>query len=545
MPLRRCFLLPLILCCALATQAANAYDVDAVSRATVQVLTSDARGSGTILVRGGEVLVLTNRHVVESHETVGISVLLDVTEPAEPLFTARLRGFSPEYDFAVLTITADADGNPVAADRLFSGDYGFVLPDLPVHDATNKENEVRRGDPVAVLGYPGIGDDDLVYTTGIISSVQYGEVNGQRLPMWYRTTAEMSPGNSGGTALDERGVYVGIPTSVRTEGRTGGRLGSLLAVPFALALLDDRDHLLADWQEYSGTRGSEQLDVTLPPEFASASLAGADVAAGHRVSMVSGGPVDVSYLGPECVGYAAVAPDHRFTLGESVDELYVLFSANEPADDTTIVVNLPDGSWLCNDDFGGGLDPGVQLPNAPAGQYDVWVGSYYQDDFVHGVLAVSRSPATGEVAAAAGLRLDIGGTPHFGRYSLRAGFVPDPYSVSVQAGGAVSVADQRIGRACAGYASMAPDLRLEWSAAAGPLAFYFVAATHGQDTTLVVNDPNNRWHCNDDAHSGTLNPMLRLATAPSGIYDVWVGTYGEGESISGTLNITELQPSVP
>ena len=41
----------------------------------------------------------------------------------------------------------------------------------------------------------------------------------------------------------------------------------------------------------------------------------------------------------------------------------------------TLVVNLPDGSWLCKDDFQG-TNPGLVLPRPMSGQYDVWVGSY-------------------------------------------------------------------------------------------------------------------------------------------------------------------------
>lgn len=59
------------------------------------------------------------------------------------------------------------------------------------------------------------------------------------------------------------------------------------------------------------------------------------------------------------------------------------------------------------------------------------------------------------------------------------------------------------------------------------------------DTTLLVNDATARWNFNDDA-DGTLSPRLRLAGAPSGRYDVWVGTFG-GQSCQATL-IAETFP---
>ena len=65
------------------------------------------------------------------------------------------------------------------------------------------------------------------------------------------------------------------------------------------------------------------------------------------------------------------------------------------------------------------------------------------------------------------------------------------------------------------------------------------------DTTLLINDAGASWHFNDDA-DGSLSPRLRLAGAPSGRYDVWVGTFG-GQSCQATL-IAETFPgggSVP
>lgn len=45
------------------------------------------------------------------------------------------------------------------------------------------------------------------------------------------------------------------------------------------------------------------------------------------------------------------------------------------------------------------------------------------------------------------------------------------------------------------------------------------------DTTLLINGANGAWSFNDDTNE--MNPALRLAGAPSGRYDIWVGTYGD------------------
>ncbi|MDO8909214.1 MAG: serine protease [Pseudohongiella sp.] len=521
------------------------YDIDSMSRAAVQVRVDDGTGSGTLVILDGIPTVFTNRHVVEGFNEATIAVLTDVNEPAEPRFIARLIGFSEVYDFAVYTITSDMQGNIVRASDLRNGRFGITVPDITVHDANNKDSDVRRGDVVGIFGYPGIGDDELVYTTGIISSVQFGEYEGQRLPMWYRTTAEMSPGNSGGMALNARGEFIGIPTSVRTEYETGGRLGSLLAVPFVMAILDDDDGLVASW---SGARSnSGELDLSQEPGFGSITLAFEELREPYISELISGGSVDVSYLGSDCVGYAASNPDFRVNLTYSASELDIIFIADDQVSDTTLIVNGPDGQWHCNDDgSSGSFDPMLNFFDAASGQYDIWVGSYTSRESVSGTLSiVDASQFDGTVLPEIGQASELDWTqdPYFGSINLRAGFVPDPHKVEVTAGGSVDVANGTYGSECRGYASSAPDFQLNWDGGGNRLQVYFVAED-GSDATLILNTPDANWLCNDDA-PGTLNPGITISSPGNGRYDVWVGAYSRGEYISGDLYITELTTDVP
>ena len=98
---------------------------------------------------------------------------------------------------------------------------------------------------------------------------------------------------------------------------------------------------------------------------------------------------DASYLGGDCVGYAAQAPDVRLVWDGVSDELRVFFIANT-ADDATLLINLPDGSWVCNDDADGTIDPMVALRNPSQGQYDIWVGSYQRGQFISGTLSITE-----------------------------------------------------------------------------------------------------------------------------------------------------------
>ncbi len=45
------------------------------------------------------------------------------------------------------------------------------------------------------------------------------------------------------------------------------------------------------------------------------------------------------------------------------------------------------------------------------------------------------------------------------------------------------------------------------------------------DTVLLVNDSSGRWHFNDDTNG--FDPRIRLNQARTGVYDIWVGTFGQ------------------
>ena len=166
-------------------------------------------GTGTIITPDG--LIVTNAHVIETADRVAVALLEDINDPPEIRYYGEVVGLNQEIDVALVAIREDADGRPVTAD--------LSLPYIP---ASLGASEVFRGDTVYIFGYPGIGDDYLVVTSGTIVSVENGEMSGQRLPVWYRTDAEIAPGNSGGLAVNGNGEFVGIPTFVRSRARRAG-----------------------------------------------------------------------------------------------------------------------------------------------------------------------------------------------------------------------------------------------------------------------------------------------------------------------------------
>jgi hypothetical protein len=60
------------------------------------------------------------------------------------------------------------------------------------------------------------------------------------------------------------------------------------------------------------------------------------------------------------------------------------------------------------------------------------------------------------------------------------------------------------------------------------------------DTILLINDPNERWHWNDDGGKG-LNAKLTFPRAKAGRYDIWMGSLKGGQLPRAKLLITEVE----
>lgn len=509
------------------------FDVNKLSRAVVQVISPVNSGSGIIILKNDEVYVMTNRHVVEGHKNFTINALFDVNEPARPAYNAELHLFSPDYDVAILKITSDIDSNYISAEDIFCSGPGSAdcIPHLTFEDNLG---DLSRGDDVALLGYPGIGENELVYSRGIISSVKYEEYNEVRMPAWFRTSAGMAPGSSGGLAINMAGKVIGIPSYVRSENLTGGRIGSILSAQVVLAALE-ADNVLSSWEEFS--KPMYALDYNLNPEFGDTLLAAGFLPDPYSVAMTSGGVHNVSHPDSECTGYAASRPDYLINWTGDSERLLIFFKAGDETQDATILVNAPDGEWYCNDDINEGtLNPGVGFENPQEGQYHVWVGSYEEENYIEGHLFVTEG--TGEETAEPNVNLE----PLFGERSLVAGFSPDPFRITVKSGGTIDAGILDLEEGCLGFVSAAPDYRINWSGEGSVLNIYFVPADAGEDATLLVNLPNGSWICNDDANEDTLNPLIQLSAPQEGQYDIWIGSYAEEVFTDGFLIISELDP---
>ncbi|MEM9996246.1 MAG: peptidase S1 [Bacteroidota bacterium] len=130
---------------------------------------------------------------------------------------------------------------------------------------------------------------------------------------------------------------------------------------------------------------------------------------------------------------------------------------------------------------------------------------------------------------------DVGGSPTYGDLQLEEGFQPDPNSTSLTAGGSIEV---NKGACTYGFVAEAPDVDLYYSTS-GDSPLYIYVESEG-DVTLLVSKPDASWVCDDDSF-GNSDPILVIPNAPDGLYNIWIGTYGD-EMQSATLHVSEIDP---
>lgn len=88
------------------------------------------------------------------------------------------------------------------------------------------------------------------------------------------------------------------------------------------------------------------------------------------VKLTAGGSVKTKKGG--VTAWVSKAPDYaiEYTAGKLPLTFYV-----RSEKDTTLLINLPDGSWVADDDSGGALNPQITFKTPQSGRYDVWVGT--------------------------------------------------------------------------------------------------------------------------------------------------------------------------
>jgi 2-alkenal reductase len=166
---------------------------------------SQGAGSGFVWDAAGH--IVTNAHVIQGARRV----LVQLDAASKPI-PARIVGFAPDYDLAVLRLNDVPSG----------------LRAIPL--GTSKD--LKIGQSVIAIGNPfGL---NRTLTTGIVSALErqlpttdFREVSGV-----IQTDAAINPGNSGGPLLDSAGRLIGVNTAIRSA--SGSSAGVGFAIPVDL-----------------------------------------------------------------------------------------------------------------------------------------------------------------------------------------------------------------------------------------------------------------------------------------------------------------------
>jgi S1-C subfamily serine protease len=247
-----------------------------------------ASGSGTILTPDGA--VLTNHHVVYDkkahrlHDFVAVGMLKAYDQAPElTCLAVPSHGLiDTDLDLAVVKCEQDLSGKPFRA----SG-----WPTIPVGSSKDLIPGVTE---VFVIGYPGVGGPTIHVTRGTVSGFLGKDGGAGRF--WVKTDASIAHGNSGGTAIDDDGKLVGIPTAVFPgQADLGERVGLLRPVELASSLID---RALGGWQPGADIASAEPTAPVPPAASATSTCAvqtGVTVA-GRVLAADNSAPVEGAYV---------------------------------------------------------------------------------------------------------------------------------------------------------------------------------------------------------------------------------------------------------
>lgn len=176
--------------------------VEKVDQSICKIETDSGCGTGFLIASD---LILTNGHVVN--------------------FWSKLNCYFPSkyepYQVEIVWLNSDIDVAFLKLDK-----HGPTPIDI------SKWDEIKRGDNVVVIGYPG------TLGSSISSSVTMGILSNRtsiKGTYFYQTDAALNPGNSGGPVFDATGQVIGIATLKEINKEN---IGYVLPISYAYSELD-------------------------------------------------------------------------------------------------------------------------------------------------------------------------------------------------------------------------------------------------------------------------------------------------------------------
>ena len=224
---------------------------------------SSVQGSGFVYNFTGQMVVITNYHVVQSVLNVTVTFING------DAYKATVLGSDPYADLSVLsTNAAQSEYNPL---EIVSS------------------SQLAVGDPVIAVGGPyGLAGS---MTTGIVSALGRtitDETSNYPIANVIQTSAPINPGNSGGPLLNYEGQVVGVTTAIVSDSQGLG-----FAIPSSVILREIGSLITAGSYNKHPWIGASGTDMT----YEIAKAMDVNVTYGWLIAQVtSGGPADDANL---------------------------------------------------------------------------------------------------------------------------------------------------------------------------------------------------------------------------------------------------------
>ena len=140
--------------------------------------------------------------------------------------------------------------------------------------------------------------------------------------------------------------------------KIGSAIVVLLGVAFAFSSFNSEVAVAQDFK-LKPNFGEKKLETGFEPDPFKKKI----VSGGDKVVTVDGVKMKITE-----------APDFRL-IYKAGDTLPLSFYVSSETD-TTLLINLPNGKFIVDDDSGGNLNPLITIEKPMSGQYDIWVGSF-------------------------------------------------------------------------------------------------------------------------------------------------------------------------
>lgn len=225
-------------------------------------------GSGSVISTDGS--ILTNFHVVHNDERQRLHDLFVIGRfrgiETEPEYVCAGRPnrskLLPELDLALIKCDLDMDG------------HAWTPSNWPAVPIELTETAVH-GERVWVIGYPDVAGGTINASTGEVTGLV--QEDGTNETAFLVTTAAITYGGSGGAAIDENGVFIGVPTAFRSRARVDGASVTRLGDEGLIRPVQRAEALLSIAQAgWTPTLGDNRVDDPVDPATIATELPSGD-----------------------------------------------------------------------------------------------------------------------------------------------------------------------------------------------------------------------------------------------------------------------------